>query len=623
LKNVFKKAAGKRGVFEVSQDPIIIPQAAYSSAYDLPLPATEPGVSQYITNVGDTAMTFQPLGFAAGAWSLQPKVTIPLEMKAMHDEMGGVYDTQFGRMSGMLGLSNPTAQGFILPFPFSSPPTDIVKGSVESTKIGEMADGTQLWRIFHNGVDTHPIHTHLFTAQVISRLGQGGTVTPGPFPVGGPVDAQNLGWKDTVFINPLEITFLALRPTVPTPAEIPFELPNSVRLIDPMLPEGATLPPPGPAGWFDPNGTQLEGPAAPLNHYVNFGWEYVWHCHILSHEEMDFMHSLVFAVPPLAPTGLTGAWNGNANNPRITLNWSDNSSQEAGFTVQRALDANFKSGLTTLASLPAAPGTRATPATVTYTDTTPLRNSTYFYRVLANGQVVGDTAMPTFPTMSADSFSNTAGPVSTVGTAPPPAAPTNLTAAVQSGPQVSVTWRDNANNETGFKVERCSVVSPATTCTDFVQIAAPGPRNNTGNVTYLDATVTAGNSYLYRVAAFNAGGTSSYVTLGTAVAVPVIPAAPASLTVAAVKANGNNYTATLNWTLATGAPNPASFTIQRANNLDFTTGLTSFTAAGAATTLTQTVTRNTVYYYRIRANNSVGGSSAWKNAQPFPIRTGP
>ena len=25
----------------------------------------------------------------------------------MHDEMGGVYDTLFGRMSGMLGLSNP------------------------------------------------------------------------------------------------------------------------------------------------------------------------------------------------------------------------------------------------------------------------------------------------------------------------------------------------------------------------------------------------------------------------------------------------------------------------------------------------------------------------------------
>ncbi len=156
-------------------------------------------------------------------------------MKAMHDEMGGVYDTGFGRMSGMLGLTNPnSALGFILPFPFSSPPTDVVQGSLESTKIGQLADGTQIWRIFHNGVDTHPIHTHLFTAQVISRVGQDGQVAPGAFPAGQAVDAQDVGWKDTFKVNPLEITFLALRPTVPTPSELPFELPNSVRLIDPI-----------------------------------------------------------------------------------------------------------------------------------------------------------------------------------------------------------------------------------------------------------------------------------------------------------------------------------------------------------------------------------------------------
>jgi len=611
LKTVFAKTATKRGVFEVSQDPIIIPQAAYSSAYNKALPG---GASQYILGIGDTQKNFQPLGYnsAANAWDLQPAVTIPFEMKAMHDEMGGVYDTGFGRMSGMLGLSNPSsALGFILPFPFSSPPTDVVKGSLESTKIGQLADGTQIWRIFHNGVDTHPIHTHLFTAQVISRVGQDGQVAPGAFPAGQAVDAQNQGWKDTFFVNPLEITFLALRPTVPTPSEIPFELPNSVRLIDPMLPEGATLPPPGPAGWFDPNGNPIP---EILNHYVNFGWEYVWHCHILSHEEMDFMHSLVFAVPPKAPDVLTGAWNGNANSPRVTLNWVDKSSQEAGFTVQRASDANFTSGLTTLATLPAMAGTGAT---MTYTDTTPARSSTYFYRVLANGEVVGDVTMPGFPTMSADSVSNTAGPINTFATTTAPAAPSNIAATAQAGPQVRLTWRDNANNESGFVVERCTVVAPATTCSNFAQIAAPGPNT----VSYIDATVTGPNSYRYRVAAFNAGGTSGYATLGTVVAVPVIPVAPATFEVSAVKANGNNYTATLKWTLA--GPAPTNFTIQRATNLSFTTGLNTSTVAGNLLTVNQTVTKNTVYYYRIRANNNIGDSSAWTNAQPFPIRTGP
>jgi FtsP/CotA-like multicopper oxidase with cupredoxin domain len=618
LKTVFAKAAGKRGVFEVSQDPIIIPQAAYNSAYESTFPSD---ASQYILGIGDTQKAFQPLGYnsVANAWNLQPAVTIPFEMKAMHDEMGGVYDTGFGRMSGMLGLTNPSsALGFILPFPFSSPPTDVVKGSLESTKIGQLADGTQIWRIFHNGVDTHPIHTHLFTAQVISRVGQDGQVAQGPFPGGQAVDAQNLGWKDTFFVNPLEITFLALRPTVPTPSEIPFELPNSVRLIDPTLPAGATLPPPGPAGWFDPNGNPIP---EILNHTVNFGWEYVWHCHILSHEEMDFMHSLVFAVPPLAPTGLTGAWNGNANSPRILLNWVDNSSQEAGFTVQRALDKDFTNGLTTLATLPASAGKGLT---VTYTDTTPARSSTYFYRVLANGEVVGDTTMAGFPTMSADSVSNATTAISTFAVATLPAAPTNLTATAQAGPKASLTWRDNANNESGFVVQRCSFVPPELPCTVFAPIATPGPRNNTGSVTYIDATVTGGNSYLYRVAAVNAGGTSAFVTLATPLAIQAIPPAPPSFIVAVVRANGNNDTATLSWTwpvTTPPTPDPANFTIQRATNLSFTTGLTSFTPAGTARSLTQTVNRNTVYYYRIRANNNVGDSSAWTNALPFPILT--
>jgi hypothetical protein len=328
---------------------------------------------------------------------------------------------------------------------------------------------------------------------------------------------------------------------------------------------------------------------------------------------MDFMHSLVFAAPPKAPTNLTGAWNGNANSPRITLNWVDNSSQEAGFTVQRALDANFTNGLTTVATRPASAGTGAT---VIYTDTTPARSSTYFYRVWAKGEVVGDTTMAGFPTMAADSVSNTAGGIPTFALTTVPAAPTNLTATAQAGPRVTLGWRDNANNESGYTVERCSFVAPATTCNNFAQIATPGPGNN--NMTYIDATVTGGNSYLYRVAAVNAAGPSAYATLTTAVVIQATPAAPTNFTVAAALANGNKDTATLNWAAAI---NPANFTIQRATNLNFTTGLTSFTAVGAARSLTQTVNRNTVYYYRIRANNSVGDSSAWTNALPFPILT--
>jgi predicted phage tail protein len=188
---------------------------------------------------------------------------------------------------------------------------------------------------------------------------------------------------------------------------------------------------------------------------------------------------------------------------------------------------------------------------------------------------------------------------------------------------VSLTWRDNATNEAYFVVERCSFVAPATTCTNFAQIAAPGPRNNTGNVTYVNTTVPPGNSYLYRVAAVNVTGRSSYVTLANAnaVVVPAIPVAPTSFTAINTPANGANSTVTLNW-VHPGGTNLTNFTIQRAENLDFTTNLATFTPGAAARSLTQTVRDNTTYYYRIRANNNISGSSAWKNALPFPIRTG-
>ena len=600
LQAAWAKTANKRGVFELTQDPIIIPQAAYNSAYNNSFTSTAAG--QYI-QIADTEKTFQPINEQG---QLQPAVKLPLEMKAMHDEMGGVYDTQFGRMSGMLGLTNPTSPVHVLiPYGYSSPPTDVVKGSLEQTPIGVMPDGTQLWRIFHNGVDTHTIHTHLFHAQLVNRLGQDGSQLQ--------ADPIELGWKDTFRVNPLEITYFALRPTVPTPSQVPFEVPDSVRLIDPTLPEDASLPPPPPAGWFDPAGNPLTDV---LNHTVNFGWEYVWHCHILAHEEMDMMHSLVFAVPPKAPTGLTAAVTGTVNSPRVVLIWTDNSQKEAQFTIERATNATFTLGLATFNHV-----NPVTTGQVSFEDATVANNTKYWYRVSAIGTPVGDQLTPGFPTMSADSVSNTFE--IQVGTAAAlPANPTNLTGTVQTGPRVSLTWRDNANNETGFGVERCTGVGCSADVTSFAQIALAPRRNSTGNVTYLDTTVTPGNTYSYRVNAVNASGPSVlYTNVVADRSVPAVPEAPASFTVSTVKANGNNYTATLTW-VHPGGTNLTGFTIQRATNAGFTTSLSTVNPAAAARTLNQTVNSNTTYYYRIRANNNISGSSTWKNALPFPIRTG-
>jgi FtsP/CotA-like multicopper oxidase with cupredoxin domain len=483
LNAVFAKGpAPKRGVFEVSQDPIIIPQKVYESAYNVTnFPSAAAG--QYV-QIADTQKTFQPIN-AAGV--LQSAVTMPLEMKAMHDEMGGVYDTQFGRMSGMLGLSLQASPiHTLIPYGYASPPVDIIKGSVAGSQIGVLPDGTQLWRIFHNGVDSHTIHTHLFNAQLINRTGQDGIMLP--------PDPNELGWKDTFRINPLEVTYIAMRPIIPTPAQVPFPVPNSIRLIDPTMPAGAMLTPPPPAGWFDPAGNPID---QILNHLVNFGWEYVWHCHILAHEEMDMMHSLSFATAPAAPTALIAV---SVPGLQVTLNWTDNAgNSDTGQTIQRATAFDFTTGLTSFA---------VGPNVTTFTDTTVAGSTTYYYRVFASN-TVGDVITPGFPTKTVDSaFSNTATITTPVGL---PAAPTNLTGTAVRLPignpnratqdRVTLNWTDNSNNETGFQIQRATGATGGT----FATIATVG-----ANVTTYIQNVSRASDFRYRVRAVNATGRSAF-----------------------------------------------------------------------------------------------------------------
>jgi FtsP/CotA-like multicopper oxidase with cupredoxin domain len=488
LNAVFAKgpAATKRGVFEVSQDPIIMPQAAYNSAYNVTNFPTS-AASQYV-QFFETSKTFRPIDTTG---SLLPFVTLPLEPKAMHDEMGGVYDTQFGRMSGMLGLDNPnptsTAANF-LAYGYASPPTDIIKGSVSGSQIGLLPDGTQIWKITHNGVDTHTIHTHLFNAQLINRVAMDGIMLV--------PDANELGWKDTFRVNPLEHTIIAMRPIIPTQAQVPFTVPNSIRLIDPTMPVGAPLIPPPPAGWFDPAGNKI---AEILNHYVNFGWEYVWHCHILAHEEMDMMHSLAFAVPPATtPSILSATLIGNGNNRSVVLTWTD-VVNATNFTVQRATNVSFTNGLLTV------PLGKVT----TYTNPIGSPNQTFYYRVFASN-TVGDTAVYAgsplgFPKETLTSgFSNTKPYPATAPLTPPPAPSpvTALNTPQGNNARVTLTWT-NVVNESGYRIQRAL----DTGFTSGVVTSTVG-----ANITTFQTGNLAHNvNYYFRVQAFNSADPSAYV----------------------------------------------------------------------------------------------------------------
>ncbi len=600
LEAVFAKntASGKRGVFEVSQDPIIMPQAPYNSAYDATnfpfLPATA-----YVKQ-NEIAHTFQPIS-PAGA--LLSPVTLPVEPKALHDEMGGVYDTQYGRMSGMIGLQLPATQSRLeqfLPYGYASPPVEIIKGSVSGDPIGSLPDGTQIWKITHNGVDTHTIHTHLFNGQLLNRVAWDGALLP--------PDPNELGWKDTFRVNPLEHTIIALRPIVPTPAQVPFDVPNSVRLIDPTLPPGAMLIPPPPAGWFDPQGVQI---ADIFNHEVNFGWEYVWHCHILAHEEMDMMHSMVFGLPPPAPSGLLATL--LAGPQRVDLTWTDGSANETEFTVQRATSA--AGPFTAIATVSSDTGS-TTGTTLTYTDTAVAPSTPYYYRVVASN-VVGDTTQypaPSvgFPTMSLDSPASNTDNVTTG--IPGPAAPTNLSAVIRPNPaRITLTWTDASNNETNFAVWRSvnggTFIQIATVTRTSGQSAATGGTVTFTNNDTATAPLVPGTTYMYYVTAANAAGTSppsNTVTVNF-----FLPAAPTGLTGSAVRIAGNatQDRATLRWT--DNANNETGFRIQRSLTPGFQFP-TTYTVGANVTTFAQNVSRAFNFYYRVRATNAVG-NSGWSN----------
>ncbi len=149
---------------------------------------------------------------------------------------------------------------------------------------------TQIWKITHNGVDTHPVHIHLVNAQLINRVGWDGVIKP-PEP-------YERGWKETIRMNPLEVIYVALRADMP---QVPFPVSASVRPYNPARPIGSTED----FTNINPNTGQPIAPAPIINQVANFGHEYVWHCHILAHEENDMMRPLVlFRTMTVGPLDL-------------------------------------------------------------------------------------------------------------------------------------------------------------------------------------------------------------------------------------------------------------------------------------------------------------------------------
>jgi spore coat protein A len=172
---------------------------------------------------------------------------------------------------------------------------------------------TELWEIINTTADAHPIHLHLIQFQILNRQGYntsryekayeaafpGGEYIPAygppldyaPSPASGgtfggnpdvgpylqgpprPPEPDEAGWKDTVITYPGEVTRLAVR-----------WAPNSLPVATP--PAALHFP-------FDPSATDpVLGP---------YQYNYVWHCHIIDHEDNEMMRPDAVQPNPLAP----------------------------------------------------------------------------------------------------------------------------------------------------------------------------------------------------------------------------------------------------------------------------------------------------------------------------------
>ncbi|MEY4750067.1 MAG: hypothetical protein RIQ60_2281 [Pseudomonadota bacterium] len=176
-------------------------------------------------------------GQAASTPPLDVPARVPRNLPVRRILLGEGVD-EYGRITPLLGTYDPSGLNNLGTMDFNEPPT-------EFPRLGS----TEIWEFWNTTVDAHPVHMHLVQFRVLDRQAFVGTVvnttmpnnwtgvqlTPGARKRGAvqKAPAQEQGWKDTVVCPPGMVT----------------------RVV-------ATFNRPG---------------------------KYVYHCHILSHEEHSMM----------------------------------------------------------------------------------------------------------------------------------------------------------------------------------------------------------------------------------------------------------------------------------------------------------------------------------------------
>jgi len=188
-------------------------------------------------------------------------------------------------------------------------------------------------------------------------------------------------------------------------------------------------------------------------------------------------------------------------------------------------------------------------------------------------------------------------------TPPIPSAPSNLTATATSSSTIGLSWRDNANNEIGQRIERS--VGSSNNYAFLTNVGA-------GTTGFTDSQLVDGTKYYYRLKAFNTGGFSTYSSQKSATT-PLN--SPTSLTATVVSSSRVN----LNWT--DNSMSETAYLIERK-----ATSSGNYSQIGSVGMNVQSYTdtynfrSGTTYYYRVRATNGTlySGYSNQPHVKPNP-----
>ncbi len=276
-----------------------------------------------------------------------------------------------------------------------------------------------------------------------------------------------------------------------------------------------------------------------------------------------FVATQIAVNPPATPTNLAAS----GGNSQVALTWTS-SSGAASYKVYRA-------GVT------GGPYSQVgAPANNSYTDSTAVNGTTYFY-VVTSVNSAGESGN-----------SNEASATPNIAI---PSAPTSL-AAVGSNGLVSLSWAASSG-ATSYNVYRSTVSGGP-----YSPIGAPT------SASYADSSVVNGTAYFYVVTAVNSAGESG--NSNQASATPNVPAPPIPTGLTAVAGNAQ---VSLTWSGSTSA---TTYNVKRST---VSGGPYATLASPATASFTDsTVTNGTTYYYVVSAVNAGGesGNSSQVSAKP-------